>query len=56
MHLARPAPCGDVLSVNDLIDHASISTTSRQLHGLKQRLRTDLQRVRTCPPDLLGSG
>jgi site-specific recombinase XerD len=35
----------DVLSVRDLLDHASISTTSRYLHRPEERLRTDLERL-----------
>ena len=35
----------DVLSVRDLMDHASISTTSRYLHRPEERLRADLERL-----------
>ena len=35
----------DVVSVHDLMDHASISTTSRYLHRPEERLRADLERL-----------
>ncbi len=35
----------DVLSVRDLMDHASISTTSRYLHRPEERLRAELERL-----------
>jgi site-specific recombinase XerD len=35
----------DVLSVRDLLDHASISTTSRYLHRPEEKLRNDLERL-----------
>jgi len=40
----------DVLSVRDLLDHASISTTSRYLHRPEERLRADLERLSGEPP------
>jgi site-specific recombinase XerD len=40
----------DVLSVRDLMDHASISTTSRYLHRPEERLRADLERLSRDPP------
>jgi site-specific recombinase XerD len=39
----------DVLSVRDLMDHASISTTSRYLHRPEERLRADLERLSRDP-------
>ncbi len=40
----------DVLSVRDLLDHASISTISRYLHRPEERLRADLERLSGEPP------
>jgi len=40
----------DVISMRDLLDHASISTTSKYLHRPEERLRADLERLSGEPP------
>jgi site-specific recombinase XerD len=40
----------DVISMRDLLDHASISTTTRYLYRPKKRLRVDLERLSGEPP------
>jgi site-specific recombinase XerD len=39
----------DLVSVRDLLDHASIATTSRYLHRPEDRLREDLERLDEKP-------